>query len=304
MLRTALAATLTLVASLSAQESSSDGRAPDADRILQQRLRATAALSRMAFDVTWTSERNVRMGARRPSKPVTQRGRIDGSMIYSVVPSLDREVLQVGRTSLVRMDGEDWRITMIGRGTAGVAAVRDPVPALLALASNAPKVARRGIGELDGRAVETFSVVLDEPQVQALAWCGVIQDPMMIARSLAARGLEVPEASVDLAVHCDVESGHVRRVEVRTISDYVNMNALRGVGARGGRRGGEADPADPAEAATEASKQPAKPLKYHGGLPVRTTEGRCVNTVMWNLKDHGRAPRIELDELQKRLLGR
>lgn len=299
MIRSTLFAAWVTAAGLAAQESPKPA-APrvDATKVLQQRLRATAGSESFSFESSWSDLSPLQTPGRRiPAQEGRAVGRVVGDRAFVDLPKVERKLLRCGRATLVQAANEPWRVALDGPALpSGTGFVREPVTMLLALAAIGAEVQDRVIGELDGHAVETFSLVLDGAQAKEFAWSGVIHDSVGRLRSLPQR-LELPVNHLDIAVHCDVGSGHVRKVEVRWVTSFVDVRKL----LRRGR--GAPDDEEDEEEEQPAEKQ-AKPLAFKGGLPVRDLDDLCVSSSVWILRDHGKAPKIELTDEQRRLLGR
>ena len=216
-----------------------------------------------------------------------------------------RETLLFGRIAIVREADEVWRLA--DRRALGMdEPLPDPLLLLLALRAAGFEVLDRSIADRDQRAVESFAITLSAKQVEALVASGAINDPDPRGssfREIAARSnvaiADLGGAVVDVAIDFDVATRQIRRVHVRALTKPTDTKA-----ALQRMRGGaaETDAGDEGEGVAKAGAM--SPTEFRLGLPVRETEGQELRELEILLADHGKLPPLELDAVQRRLLGR
>jgi len=293
-----------LVCAVSAQEDA----AAAAVGPLEELLQAASKVESAEFEVAWrwpsTSYGSATTQRSGGANLEEVKGRFDGQ---SQLTMLDRgrlgvaSVLEVGRHTLSQEGNGPWRLDALsGPRPLRLSYMPDPQLMLLALAATHPKATQREIVEVDGRAIERISASLEREQVDLLVRAGAVQDPDAmggLARRMRGRGRAqqpAPSIPFDVVVEVDVETRFVHRLGLRAIAEQPAF-------LRGRRRG-----AAPAE--EEPKEEPAVaedgPTRYEAGLPVRATKGKAVYTIELKMSKHGKAPSLELNAEQKRLLGR
>ena len=275
-------------------------------RSVQERLLATAALGRTAFTAEWLwPDASSSLMARQATRESTIADGTfhDEALWVRWTKRTPTELLQVGRHALLRSGDGAWRVAKLNGG-ALPPFVPDPQLLLRLLAASALQIGDRGIGERQGQAVELVAMTLTPEQCAELVFAGAMLDPnplpsglrqMMGQRGVPANA--IPEPTVDVGIEFDVKTGQLLRLRIRALvapTDTARIRQLAGGRAAGG--------APPAEAATPQA--PAAPLRYEDGMPVRASEGLEERVFELRLLDHGKAPELELDAQQRRLLGR
>ena len=282
-----------------------------AARSVQERLLATSALGRTAFTAEWLwpdASTNTMARQAAPESSTADGVSYDEALLVRWTKGKPAELLQVGRHTLLRSGDGAWRVAK-GNGGALPAFVPDPQLLLRLLAASALQIGDRSTGERQGQAVELVAVTLTLEQCAELVFAGAMLDPnplpsgmrqLMTQRGVPAS--EFPDPVVDVGLEFDVKTGQLLRLRIRALVAPTDSARIRQLA--GGRAAGGAVPAPaaPAEAATPLT--PAAPLRYDDGMPVRATEGLKERVFELRLRDHGKAPALELDAQQRRLVGR
>jgi hypothetical protein len=281
-----------------------------ASRTLQQQLRASAARSSMEFDLEWQWPRTT-IGTATTSQSVGGGTERASGVAYADALSVRfererTELLQVGRHTIMRQGDGPWRMAS-ATPAPWIAFVPDPQRLLLALAEAAPAVTHREIVEVEGRACERMSTTLGADGLALLVDAGVLHDPnpmggvLRRARALGQGRMPEPKVvPIDVVVETDVETRHVHAVRVRAIVEQIDYRKM--VERLKGEGGGEHEAADAASEEVKAGGD--EPLRFENGMPVRDAEGKMTYTLTLGLRRHDGLPALELDDTQKRLLGR
>lgn len=317
MLIRSCTAILLLAALLPAQDAPKQPAPPNAasEAKVGKALRATAESKNTAFDAAWGPERPKQGETALPSALLDRMGgKVSGAFFADrlavVFDNQERdELLQVGRHTLARSGGGDWRLRK-ERYADGNAAefVPDPPLLLRMLSSFELPLTKSAVAAIDDRPVEIASATLTPEQIGELIFAGALPKPFAATTSvrMGAAGRAAaspPEATVDLAITFDPATGIVHRVHLRTYSK-ARGGAMVMIGGRGGR-GQVASVVEPEKKEDQAVEPlPGKPMEYIEGLPVRPSSGMMVTNFEVRLHDHGRVAVPVLDDQQQRLLGR
>ncbi|MEZ6038130.1 MAG: hypothetical protein R3F29_11650 [Planctomycetota bacterium] len=276
-----------------------------AGKALQQALRATAQAGATEFtaECKWPDLRSRGTQPELENPPVErQRGTFDADLVFvGSDEEGDRwQAWQVGRTCVVSQDGKTWQLAS-QRGKRHPNGGRiDPLPLLLGLAEHALPVAQHAIAERDGRAVERFSVLLDQATTEVLTDVGAIRDPnpsMVVARSLLKSGTiqagDLPVGYTDLCIELDVATRTVSRIHLRALVPGIDPREL--LQRARGRKAARDDAAD--GGATAA-------IEFADGLPVRETKDLAEAWLVVRFGDVGKAAKPSPDAAVLQALGR
>ena len=287
---------------------------------LQKVLQRAAALTDTRFEASWGPDRKPK--AEGNQRLVQLLGRQQsGEVRGSWHPGLDHltfadeqqdEFLLSGRRMLARSKNDDWVPRAARFADGNEVDFLPDVPALLRQLADWPlAITHRDVGMLDDMPVEILSITLNDDQVTAAVWSGLL--PPALTTFFSAGVFQVamgggqgrrpatrPEATIDLAVTFDPATSMLRRLQFRGYTSQARLGGRVVVAGAGGqlRLGGNDEGGEEDEEIDEDA-----PLQYVDGLPKRPRKNKSVCDFTLRLFDQGQVAAPELSEKQRKLLG-